>query len=533
MELPPVELIRRGNFQSLSELKRARRKWWARSDAHCGLASSRETPDYGGNEGSMKFGGNFGSWLCCAASVWCLEGCGNSGNVNQGQGGGDTAGSSAGSNNGAGGKSAGGGAGAGASAATSNAGRGGMTGSSGGAGASTGSAGETGAHCQPGKTIRTYPSEVDTPCYGDRFAYHLPNAGNIQLEDFDLEAPTSAGERFAFSVRHIGIGPFEIEVWGAHEECGVAEELLWRGPMVTGLQCAEFVPSDSYSHLLYVYRRLNDDSYSFSMPELTLCKAGSCPAGAQGQGLQPNVPVTPARLVYENPQVGQDFKSFDLGLDVYGHAILMLAGTKQAKGTPNSIEQGILRMGPDDPFGDAWYCVGKDSTVLEVDTDPSAFQKITHTVSLKNLTRLPNCTTKPGTGSATFIATQDGITVTSSFSDLAPKMGYLQEQDCLGTNCKFLIADSQSGDPKRWLFVTPVESVGDYFKPSNVATRVANAILFNRPDPTLPLEISCSQSGSLTYNPAGTTSLSLESMSDYFACPGEPVDDNQLEFSTF
>lgn len=481
----------------------------------------------------MKFGGNFGSWLCCAASVWCLEGCGNSGNVNQGQGGGDTAGSSAGSNNGAGGKSAGGGAGAGASAATSNAGRGGMTGSSGGAGASTGSAGETGAHCQPGKTIRTYPSEVDTPCYGDRFAYHLPNAGNIQLEDFDLEAPTSAGERFAFSVRHIGIGPFEIEVWGAHEECGVAEELLWRGPMVTGLQCAEFVPSDSYSHLLYVYRRLNDDSYSFSMPELTLCKAGSCPAGAQGQGLQPNVPVTPARLVYENPQVGQDFKSFDLGLDVYGHAILMLAGTKQAKGTPNSIEQGILRMGPDDPFGDAWYCVGKDSTVLEVDTDPSAFQKITHTVSLKNLTRLPNCTTKPGTGSATFIATQDGITVTSSFSDLAPKMGYLQEQDCLGTNCKFLIADSQSGDPKRWLFVTPVESVGDYFKPSNVATRVANAILFNRPDPTLPLEISCSQSGSLTYNPAGTTSLSLESMSDYFACPGEPVDDNQLEFSTF
>ena len=43
-----------------------------------------------------------------------------------------------------------------------------MTGSRGGAGAgSAGSAGETGAHCQPGKTIRTYPSEIDTPCYGD------------------------------------------------------------------------------------------------------------------------------------------------------------------------------------------------------------------------------------------------------------------------------------------------------------------------------------------------------------------------------
>jgi len=407
-----------------------------------------------------------------------------------------------------------------------------MTGTSGAAGAGAGSAGATGAHCQPGKTIQTYPYDVDNPCYGDNFAYHLPNAENIQLEDIRLDVPTTAGERFAFSVRHVGIGPFVIEVWGAHEQCGVAKELLWQGPMITGIQCGEFVPSDSYSHLLYVYRTQTKESYSFSMPELTLCKAGSCPAGAQGQGLEPNVPVTPAPLVYERPTVGQDFKSFDLGLDTYGHAILMLDAAKQPKGTPNQLTQGVLRMGPDDRFGDAWYCVGKGSTVVEVVHDPGAFQYVTYTVSLKNLTRLPSCANKLGTGSASLVITQEGTTVTSSFSDLPTAMSYAQDQVCVGKSCRFLVADSQSGDPKRWLFVTPVKSVGDYFMPSAVPTAVADAILFNRRDPTLPLEISCSQSGTLTYNPADTTSLSLESMSDYFGCPGEPVADNQLDFST-
>jgi|GEM_PF-2260897 len=487
----------------------------------------------------MKSSGNWARWLAFVASVVCLQGCGNSGGVNRAQGGGDTTGNGGSSSSGAGGVSAastGDSSGAGASAGTSNAGRGGVTGTSGAAGASAGpgagSPGETAAHCQPGKTIQTYPSEIDSPCYGDAFAHHLPNANDIRLNDFQLDAPTSPGERFAFSVRHVGIGPFEIEVWGAHEECGVAEELLWRGPMVTGIQCGEFVPSASYSHLLYVYRKQTRDSYAFSMPELTLCKSGSCPAGAQGQGLEPNVPVTPARLVFENPTVGQDFKSFDLGLDVYGHAILMLDGPKQAKGTPNNLTQGVLRMAPDDPFGDAWYCVGKGSTVVEVVHDPGVFEYVTHTVSLENLTRLPSCVTKQGTGNASFVATIDGITITSSFSDLAPAMGYAQEQSCWGVSCKFLVADSQSGDPKRWLFVTPAKSVGDYFAPTAVPTSISDAILFNRRDPTLPLEISCAHSGTLTYNPADTTSLSLESMSDYFACPGEPVDDDQLDFST-
>jgi len=42
----------------------------------------------------------------------------------------------------------------------------------------------------------------------------------------------------------------------------------------------------------------------------------------------------------------------------------------------------------------------------------------------------------------------------------------------------------------------------------------------------------CSQAGTLTYNPADTTSLSLASMSAYFACPGDAIDDDQLDFST-
>lgn len=74
--------------------------------------------------------------------------------------------------------------------------------------------------------------------------------------------------------------------------------------------------------------------------------------------------------------------------------------------------------------------------------------------------------------------------------------------------------------------------MGDYFNPTNVPTDVSEALLLNRRDPTLPLEISCSRAGTLTYNPADTTSLSLQSMSDYFACPGESVAVDELDFST-
>lgn len=423
-----------------------------------------------------------------------------------------------------------GGAGRGGSAGSTSAGTGNM---SGGLTGTSGSANSgPSAHCQPGETLQTYPYDVEQPCYGDRFAYHLPNAADIQLSDFRLDVPTTAGERFAYSVRHVGAGPFEIEVWGAHEQCGVAEELLWRGPMKDGIQCGEFVPSASYSHLLYVYRKQEKKSYSFSMPELTLCNAGSCPTGAEGQGLEPGAPVTPAPLVFEDPIVGRDRQSFDLGLNVYGHALLLLDGVKQPKGTPNQLAQGVLRMAPDDRFGDGWYCIGKDSTVTEFVNDPGVFEYVTLEVSLKHLTRLPNCSTKQGTGSASFVVGPDGTTVTSSFGDIVPTLPYADEQSCLGTSCKFLIADSQSGGPKRWMFVTPVASVGDYFKPTAVPTNLASAILFNRTDSALPLKISCAQSGSLTYNPAGTTQLSLEGMSDYFACPGEPVEDDQLEFKT-
>ena len=159
-----------------------------------------------------------GRRLCAVALVLGLGGCGNSGRVNQAQGG---AGSSNDARDGAdsghgagGGKPASADAGTGGvnaggvNAGTANAGGAGATGvkaDAGEAGAGADAAGEASAHCQPGKVIQTYPFDTDKPCYGDNFAYHLPNAENIQLEDFRLDAPTTAGERFAFSVRHVGI----------------------------------------------------------------------------------------------------------------------------------------------------------------------------------------------------------------------------------------------------------------------------------------------------------------------------------------
>jgi len=380
-------------------------------------------------------------------------------------------------------------------------------------------------HCTPGKTIQSFPYDIVQPCYGDQFRFHLPNGYNSSVRDFRLDAPTTAGERFAFSVRHVGIGPYAIEVWGSNEQCGVAKELLWSAPMKTGIQCAEFVPTASYSHLFYVYRKLYEMSYSFSAPELTLCQAGTCPAGAEGQGLGPGVTVTPAALVYDDSGGNSDSKVFDLRLGIRGRAVLLPNGTKQPKGTANTIKQGFLRMPADDRFGDAWYCVGSGSTIVQSAAND------TYTASLKNLTRLPSCDA-PGSGTASFVIAQTGVTITSSFADLPIPNPTAKDQSCLGPQCALLFLNYETVSMRRWLYVTPQKSVADDSIPTAVPTAITEATLFSLGDPTLPISISCARSGTITYDPAGTTSVSLEALSNYYACPGEPVAANTLEFTT-
>ena len=391
-------------------------------------------------------------------------------------------------------------------------------------GSSGGGSDGSAEHCMPGEPLQTFPFDVVQPCYGDVFRHRLPNAAEVQLEDFRLEAPAAAGERFAVSVRHQGKGPFDVEIWGAHEECGVARELLWWGPMVEGVQCGEFVPSETYSHLLYVYRKLRNESYSFSSPELGLCNGGHCPAGAEGEGREPGVTPSGAPLVVRATPINTHRRAFDLELGIYGRMVLLHEDAKQPKGTPNAVHGGFFRMPPDDRFGDAWYCIGESSSIVQ------SAENDTFDISLQNITRLPSCS--PGAGALSIRAGLEGLELSSNFGDLGSPNQYAVEQSCTGTFCTFLFQDGETTESKNWLYLTPAESVGDYFMPTATPTAVASATLFHQPTQGSTVTVSCTESGSITYDPMAETRIDLDAMSDFFACPGEPLADGTLEFTT-
>jgi hypothetical protein len=431
-----------------------------------------------------------------------------------------------------GGKSGGNEGGTGAEGAESAGGSGtagSPTSGSGGSGGSGGAA-VVGMHCEPGEVIATFTSDIDNPCYGDRWSHGLPNASDVQLSDFRLDTPAAAGERMAVSVRTDGLGPFNVELWGTNAECGVAEELLWWGPMVEGIQCAEFTPTSTYSHLLYVYRKLRNESYSFSAPELALCQGGSCPGGADGEGLEPGGTLEGPPPIYN--RTGSEFlrHGFDLELGAFARMVLLMDDYKQPRGTTNQITRGFVRMQADDPFGDAWYCVGEGSTYLESEDE----EEDTASVSLKNLTRLPDCDALPGSSSIEITLADFVADITSSL-DLAGTGISADAQECWGDyrycTFRFHETDSTLLWGYRWLHLTPAASVGDNFEPTAVPTDVSEARLFFEPNPGDPLRITCATAGSITYDPENTTSIELDPASDYFACPGEPVENDTFEFS--
>ncbi|HEY8944545.1 MAG TPA: hypothetical protein VIM73_09790, partial [Polyangiaceae bacterium] len=195
-----------------------------------------------------------------------------------------------------------------ASAGADAAGQGGTGGAaeaSGGGGAS----GLTGMHCTPGTPVQVYPYSTVMPCFNEDFYRpRLPNEGNMSVRGIELKAPAAAGERFAFSVEHVGSFVLEegiesewayySEIWGTNERCGLAMELLWWGPERSGIYCGEFTPSESYTHLLHVRRQRYGVVRAASSDKfIGLCNAGTCPSGAEGQGLEPGGKVEPP-LVY-------------------------------------------------------------------------------------------------------------------------------------------------------------------------------------------------------------------------------------------
>jgi hypothetical protein len=208
--------------------------------------------------------------------------------------------------------------------------------------------------------------------------------------------------------------------------------------------------------------------------------------------------------------------------------VLLVDGDKQPRGTANPVASGFLRMHADDPFGDAWYCVGEGSTYLESEDE----EEDTATVSLENLTRLPACV--PGSSSVAIALEDFTAEITTSLPGLAGSGIRADELSCVGTYCVFRFYETDDTLALwgyRWLHLTPAASVGDYFEPTRTPTDLAAATLFFQPEPGDPFSITCANAGSITYDPEGSSSIALESAGDYFACPGEPVENDEFEFS--
>jgi hypothetical protein len=381
-------------------------------------------------------------------------------------------------------------------------------------------------HCQPGETIPTYPSNVVKPCYDG--GHRLPNAQNAMVRDFLLDAPTVSGQRFAVSTKHMGLGPFNVEIWGAKADCGVAEELLWWGPMVAGTQCGEFTPTDAYTHLLYVYREFNDDSYGFSMPELTLCADGSCPGGPTGEGLGPGRVPAGAPFSYPDRTVKLP-NGFDMRLGLYGNLLGFVAGGRAEPGTPNALVQGVFRTAVDDPFGDAWYCIGAGSTITE-SVPEDTLSRTTYSVSLQNLTKLPSCAALPASDAQLSIyMAQDGGQITSTLSGFSGMGLSVPKADCIGTACTFRLDPSDRSDGMRFGYVDVAESEAP-LDPMGPPLAIHAAEWFLQIDGD-PITVACATAGTLEHNPVDTTTINHDSVRTT-TCPGDPVDVDEFQFTT-
>lgn len=356
----------------------------------------------------------------------------------------------------------------------------------------------------------------------------------MTVRGIELTAPATAGERFAFSVQHEGYYVLDegvegdwahyTEIWGTNERCGLAMELLWWGPERSGIYCGEFTPSASYSHLLHVRRqRLDVLTAGSSDKFIALCNAGSCPSGAEGQGLEPGGRVEPP-LVYGGG-LERAGRRLDVRVGAGGRLLLVLGQDRQPLGTPENVQTGYFRMPANDRFGDAWYCIGDQSTITEV-KEPGH-----HLASLRNITRLASCDTPEGSGTASLTVDNDWqVEASSSFADWNTAGLRAGESSCSGSSCAFHFYGSTPSSDDRRLFLDLSESVGTFIDPITTPVAVTRAALFQDPRPDAPIQVTCTLSGTISYDSTAITSVSLDSMSEYFTCPGEPVEDGALDF---
>jgi hypothetical protein len=336
------------------------------------------------------------------------------------------------------------------------------------------------------------------------------------VSDLPLDAPLAAGQTHAVNLSPPSSGtPGIMEIWGASEAC-VPRELLWFGAMEGRQQCAQFTPTQEHQRLLFIGRKTDvlNGSYFVGTGAVSVCPMGTCGATQDGMGLGPGATLAPPPGVYETG-VGQNWwagSQWEFG--VCGQ---ILVTTAQQSGFPKPILAAVFRPPAPDPYGDAWHCAGAGSQ-WAVGRDTSS-----RYITLAGITRLPSC---DASGSGTATITWDGPksqgTVTSSASELSGTnlsvSGHCAFERCL------VRAQTLAQDRSVHLFL---HARGDFGPPSGMPNtqqmEIREAIWLSIPKSGTPIAYACTTSGTVRYDPNGTSTVTVQNLSDLAPCGGTPA----------
>jgi hypothetical protein len=409
----------------------------------------------------------------------------------------------------------------------------------GSASSSTGAAGATtstvakvdGAQCSPGQSTLVGQGSNWVSCYPPTYQYPyqlgIPGGGEMTVASVKLPSAAVVGAANALSFPVTGNAPFNFELWGTFSTCGEANELLWWSSFATGTHCAEFVPSQAYTHVLVVERQMKDvSSYFFSTPSLNLCPGGTCQGKVTGNGKQAGVTLTAPAGNYPIYRMDSLSRGWDLGVGAKGRVVFALNGSRTTVDTPVPVAAGVFRMQKPDPYHDAWYCIGEGSTVARHnDTNGSTNS---FDFALRNITRLAVCSDHPGTGTLSWQITNFKADVSSSLVPWVANQINADELDCFDLDCRFRFYST----PKiQFAYLNLQSSPGSYYSPTRQAVSVVEAALFTQPTDLAPFELNCGTSGSLLYDPAATTTLTLGNIGDTITCPGAAGSNASFDFT--
>jgi hypothetical protein len=305
--------------------------------------------------------------------------------------------------------------------------------------------------------------------------------------------------------------------------CAPMTELLWWSWVEDRRVCATFTPSQDTTRLSLLIRQQTPlrAQFSLGMRDVSICPMGSCPGEQAGHGLAPGVTLQPPDQLYAtlNPHLG-----FYYALGGYEEGFFVLRyedGQAGLTEEPRSLRQGVLRTGPYDRYGDAVYCAGAGSTL----TDHREDREIE--VRLEGLTRVACDGGGSGTATISIAHASSGdrgtAQVTTSLTSYAASDVPLAGA-CRGERCHFhfVVNGGMTTQNGSHLQLVADGDLGTYLSPTGVQRNVVSATWVRMPLDGEP-EAACASGGQITYDPEGTTTLTLSGLDAPSSCPGEAV----------